>query len=551
MSVLSVFDGSARALEIARVVTRYEWSFLSQLLNRGDAAETRLPQPQVLCQILIELGPVYVKLGQLLSTRPDLLAKDYIDALSSLQADVPVEPWAQIEPLMREALGPEVDQAFGQFEREPIAAGSIGQVYRASLHDNTPVAVKVLRPGIEQLVQEDGRLPRKIASLASATALGASYDLEGLADQVLQAIGRELDFRVEAGNTLKLQGILGRSKFVPNGSLKVPNVVPALSSQRVLVLEWIDGHNILGEEAKEALTQHGSSVDAATKALLGAFVEQYFVEGFFHADPHPGNLKVDGDGVITLPDEGMVGMFDPRSRTTLLDLVLALINQDGARATDLLVQLAPPPAGVKVDRRQLQSQLQQLIASSFSKPLQELNFAIFLAELLQLANKVGLRVPGTIGLFVKSVTNLEGVGGSLNPNFSFTAEMQPLVGQLLSDSMLLPKERMMQFGLDLRSFSIDAPRQLSQLLRRFSSDELVFSLQLEGLEALRTSLERLSQRVSLAILVASLLLSATLMASLAQQELLRTVSEGLFISATLFGLWLIVSLLRSGRSGRT
>ena len=138
-----------------------------------------------------------------------------------------------------------------------------------------------------------------------------------------------------------------------------------------------------------------------------------------------------------------------------------------------------------------------------------------------------------------------------NPNFSFTAEMQPLVGQLLSDSMLLPKERMMQFGLDLRSFSIDAPRQLSQLLRRFSSDELVFSLQLEGLEALRTSLERLSQRVSLAILVASLLLSATLMASLAQQELLRTVSEGLFISATLFGLWLIVSLLRSGRSGRT
>jgi predicted unusual protein kinase regulating ubiquinone biosynthesis (AarF/ABC1/UbiB family) len=192
--------------------------------------------------------------------------------------------------------------------------------------------------------------------LASATALGASYDLEGLADQVLQAIGRELDFRVEAGNTLKLQGILGRSKFVPNGSLKVPNVVPALSSQRVLVLEWIDGHNILGEEAKAALTQHGSNIDAATKALLGAFVEQYFMEGFFHADPHPGNLKVDGDGVITLLDEGMVGMFDPRSRTTLLDLVLALINQDGARATDLLVQLAPPPAGVKVDRRQLQSQ---------------------------------------------------------------------------------------------------------------------------------------------------------------------------------------------------
>ena len=159
MSVLSVFDGSARALEIARVVTRYEWSFLSQLLNRGDAAETRLPQPQVLCQILIELGPVYVKLGQLLSTRPDLLAKDYIDALSSLQADVPAEPWEQIEPLMREALGQEVDQAFGHFEREPIAAGSIGQVYRANLHDNTPVAVCLLYTSPSPRDQRGSRMP--------------------------------------------------------------------------------------------------------------------------------------------------------------------------------------------------------------------------------------------------------------------------------------------------------------------------------------------------------------------------------------------------------
>ena len=546
MSVLSVFDGSARAVEIVRIASRHEWSFLSQLLRRGDAAETRLPLPSVLCNILTELGPVYVKLGQLLSTRHDLLSEDYIAALSELQANVPPAGWDEVRSQMEQELGCTVEQAFGSFADTPIAAGSVGQVYRASLADGMTVAVKVLRPGIESQVAEDGRLLRKIAALAAATVLGSQYDFVGLADQVLDALGRELDFRIEAQNTLRFQRCLQNSNFVPKGRLRLPQVVKNLSGQRVLVLEWIDGEPILSSAAQQAL-EGGPGIPSTTTALLGAFVGQYFVEGFFHADPHPGNLKVQADGNVILLDAGMVGLFDPRTRSNLLDLVLALINQDGARATDLLEQIAPPSRGVKLDRQQLQRQLDQLIASSFSKPLEELNFALFLAELLQLANRTGLRVPGTLGLFVKSVTNLEGVGCALNPAFSFTGEMQPLVAKLLARSVMLPQERLMQFGLDLRNLSIDAPRQLSQLLRRFSSDELIFSLQLDGLESLRSTLDRLSQRVSLAILVAALLLSATLTASLAQQELLRNVSEGLFIGATLFGLWLIVSLLRSSR----
>ena len=546
MSVLSVFDGSSRALEIVRIVSRHEWSFLSQLLNRGDASETRLPLPSVLCNILTELGPVYVKLGQLLSTRPDLLGEDYIEALSQLQADVPAVPWEQLRPQLEQELGCSVDEAFSTFVDTPIAAGSVGQVYKAALPELGAVAVKVLRPGIAAQVEEDGRLLRKIAALAAATSLGSLYDFVGLADQVLEALVRELDFRIEASNTLRLQRSLEGSSFVPDGQIRLPHVVQQLSSRSVLVLEWIEGASILSPEAREAL-EAGPGLVATTTALLGAFVEQYFVEGFFHADPHPGNLKVLADGRVILLDAGMVGLFDPRTRSNLLDLVLALINQDGARATDVLEQIAPPARGVKVDRQHLQRQLDQLIAKSFSKPLEELNFALFLAALLQLANRSGLRVPGTLGLFVKSVTNLEGVGNSLNPAFSFTGEMQPLVAQLLARAVMLPQERLMQFGLDLRNLTIDSPRQLSQLLRRFSSDELVFAIQLEGLEAVRSSLERLSQRISLAILVASLLLSATVMATLAQQPLLRDVSEGLFVGATLFGLWLIVSLLRSSR----
>ncbi len=378
----------------------------------------------------------------------------------------------------------------------------------------------------------------------------------GLADQVLDALNREMDFRIEAANTVRLQSVLERSSFLKQGMIKVPGVTQDLSSRRVLVLEWIEGVSILSEGAREALVhgqgqggqgQGSQGIQEANRALLGAFVEQYFVEGFFHADPHPGNLKVDGDGVITLLDEGMVGRFDPRTRTTLLDLVLALINQDAARATDLLVQLAPPATGVRVDRPSLQRDLEQLIAMNFSKPLRELNFALFLGELLQLANRVGLRVPGTLGLFVKSVTNLEGIGCALDSEFSFTGEMEPLVAQLLARSLLLPGEKTMQFGLDLGNLALDAPRQFSLLLRRFSGDDLVFSLELDGLDQLRSTVDRLSRRLSLSILIAALLLSATVMTTSSEKPLLQDISEGLFIAATLFGLWLIQSLLRSSR----
>ena len=423
-------------------------------------------------------------------------------------------------------------------------------MYKAALLDGTTVAVKVLRPGIEAQVSEDGSLLRQLANLAASTSLGASYDLVGLADQVLDALGRELDFRIEAANTLRLQDILRKSSFVRDGMLKVPGISRDLSSRRMLVLEWVCGESVLNDAARAALS-HGKTqgIKEANRALLGAFVEQYFVEGFFHADPHPGNLKVDDAGVITLLDEGMVGSFDPATRNTLLDLVLALINQDAARATDLLVLLAPPAPGVRVNRVQLQRQLQQLIAVNFSKPLQELNFALFLSDLLQLANQVGLRVPGTLGLFVKSVTNLEGVACSLDPDFSFTGEMEPLVARLLARSLLLPGERAMRFGLDLRNLALDAPRQLSQLLRRVSGDELVFALQLEGLDELRSTVDRLSRRLSLSILIAALLLSATVMTTSSDKALLQNISEGLFIAASLFGLWLIQSLLRSSRSG--
>lgn len=539
-----MLSASARALEIVGVVSTHEWAYLQSLLTARFREQPSLPAPEVLCSILVDLGPVFVKVGQLLSTRPDLLPQPYIDALVRLQSDVPAVPWERIEPLLLQQLGRPVAEAFRHFPPEPVAAGSIGQVYRAELSDGTPVAVKVLRPGIEKQVQEDGQLIQELAALAARSGLASRYDLPGLADQLLQTLEGEIDFRVEASNSQRLQRVLARSTFVRDGSLQVPRVFDQLSGRRVLVLGWQEGAPILSEAGRAALG--GSGLAEATRTLLGAFVEQFFVEGFFDADPHPGNLMVAPDGTITLIDLGMVGSFDPRTRQLVLDLLLALISEDAARATDVLVKLAPPRQGF-ADRRQLRRQLDQLIRSNFSRPLSQLNFALFLGELLQMATRNGLRVPGNLGLFVKAVTNLEGVGRSLNPGFCFTEAMKPLVSELMGRALMVPEQRLMQLGLDLRSLALESPRQLSGLLERFSRDELVFTVQLQDLARLLKNIDVLSRRIALAILVASLLLSATVMATQSDLRLLRLLSQGLFIAANVLGLWLVVSLLRQGR----
>lgn len=545
-----MLSGSSRAIEIVKVVSQHQWDYLLGLLSAqlGAAADTKpsLPAPEVLCRMLAELGPVFVKVGQLLSTRPDLLPDPYVHALARLQSDVPPAPWSQVEARLLEQWQRPPGEVFASFDTTPVAAGSIGQVHRAELADGRSVAVKVLRPGIERQVEEDGQLLRQIAALAAQTPLGSSYDLPGLAAQLVASLEGEIDFRREAGNTERLAEVLKRSSFVGDGRLRVPGLFRDLSGPAVLVLEWLAGDPILSPEGRFALEQRAGGVEAATDALLGAFVEQFFVEGFFDADPHPGNLMVARDGTITILDLGMVGSFDPRTRTLVLDLVLALLNEDPARATDLLVQLAPPKAS-SADRRGLRRQLDQLIRANFAKPLRQLNFAHFLADLLQIASNSGLLVPGNLGLFVKAITNLEGVARALTPEFNFSEAMKPLVSRLMARALLLPQQRVMQFGLDLRSLLLESPRQLSGLLQRFSGDELVFAFQLQGLDRLLANLDVLSRRIALAILVAALLMSATVMATQSELQLLRQVSQGLFVAANVLGVWLVVSLMRSGR----
>ncbi len=280
----SIVQASARQREILEVVLRNGWDYMRRLLTGGKADAPSLPPPAVLLNILIELGPVYIKLGQLLSTRPDLLPSAYIDALTSLQAQVPPVAWSEVEILIRQQLRGSFEDTFAQFEQVPVAAGSIAQTHKATLADGRSVAVKVQRPGIAAVVEQDIGLIQWLAELVSLTDWGEAEDLVALADEFGNALRSELDFVTEANYTDQLRRNLSQSSWYDPKQVVVPEIVWDLTTPKLLVMEWLDGVPVLTADFTtrgDAKTQQ----QAVATLLTRVFFQQICIDGFFTPTP--------------------------------------------------------------------------------------------------------------------------------------------------------------------------------------------------------------------------------------------------------------------------
>ncbi|MEM8614898.1 MAG: AarF/UbiB family protein, partial [Cyanobacteria bacterium P01_H01_bin.105] len=403
----------SRQGEIVEVFLRHGWDSMRRLLVSKASEEPDIPPPAVLRNILTDLGPVYIKFGQLLSTRPDLLPPSYIEALSALQSTVPPVDAVAIRMFLREQLDP--DQVFAEVEYSAIASGSIGQVHRAVLKNGQPVALKIQRPGIELQVRRDMALIRDIAKLVSSTQFGQRYNVVALADEFSSALKAELDFTTEAAYTDQLRQNLAKSQWVAANQIAIPEIIWPLTQPKVLVMQWLDGQPILSA----ALGGYGVTAEnrnALSQLLFRSFFQQYFIDGFFHADPHPGNLFYLSDGRLALLDCGMMGRLDPRTRTTLTEMVLAIISADAQRCAQLTLQLAEPLQDV--DLAKLEFDYSRLLARYYGLSLQNLNTAAAFAEILEAGTRNHLRWPANIGLFTKSLANLEGVARQFNPQIN-------------------------------------------------------------------------------------------------------------------------------------
>ncbi len=539
-----------RQREIIEVLFRNGWDYMRRLITLGKADEPQLPPPAVLKNILVDLGPVYIKLGQLLSTRPDLLSASYIDELSTLQDDVPPVPWADVEILIRKQLKGPLEESFATINPVPVAAGSIAQTHKATLASGEEVAMKVQRPGIALIVDQDIALIQGIAELVARTDFGQVNDIKAIADEFCTALQAELDFTREAGFTDQLRRNLSEGTWFDPKDIVIAKIFWELTSPKLMVMEWLDGAPILSatipsENNKD--TDGETERQRVTSLLFAVFCQQLYVDGFFHADPHPGNIFYLNDGRVALLDCGMVGRLDPRTQQILIEMLLAIVDLDAPRCAQLTLQLSGSSQAVDMSR--LEGDFDRMLRKYFNLSLAQLNFSEIVYEVFQVARNNNIRLPSNMGLYAKTIANLEGLARGFNPEINFLEEIKPFLTdlfrkQLVGDS---PVRSLLRTALDLKSLSLQFPRQIEYLLEKVTTETLQWNLTVKGLDGLRRTTDDAANRLSFSVLVGSLIMGAAIISTNAQTAQLSLISNILFAAASLLGLWLIFSILRSGR----
>lgn len=501
-----------RQREILGVISRYGWDYMTAAVQgrpEDPGQAPRLPLPRVLKEILIDLGPTFIKLGQLLSTRPDLLPPEYIQELTDLQANVPAVPWEIIEQSIRSEFSEPIDSIFAEFNPVPVAAGSLAQIYRARLQTGERVAIKVQRPDIEGVVESDIRILRGIAEwLSRQSSWGKYYDAEALAEEFAVSLRAELDFNQEGKNTESLRASLAGSPWFESGRVIVPRVFWRYTSRRILILEWIDGLPILTHPLPE---------DAPELAALvvRAFFQQIYVDGFFHADPHPGNLfrwqQTEGSSLnIALLDCGMIGTLDPRTQQILTEQLLAIVQEDPQRFAQLTLDLGQVVDNVNFAR--LQGEFDRLLRQYYNRSLTQINFGALLYDMLRILRENGIRLPGNIGLYVKALANLEGVARALDPEFNLVETVKPLITELFRRRLFgtAPLQELLRTALDFRGLLLNLPRRFDLLMQRVTAETFLLRVQVIGIEPVQAGLVDASRRISLSILAGALVLAGAL-----------------------------------------
>ncbi len=480
-----------------------------------------------------DLGPTFVKLGQVLSTRPDVLPEAYTTELASLRDDVRPFPFAEVESILTEEYGRPPALVFASLDPVPVASASISQVHRAVLHDGRQVALKVRRPGIEKVVQADLDILKNLAQLAERRLpFLVAYAPVTLAREFERTLKREIDFNVERRTMERC-----RAQFARDPTAHIPFVVAEYSNARVLAMEFIGG---VGVDDLEGIRRMG--VEPSVAAVRGAriLLTQIFEYGFFHADPHPGNLRVLSGGVIAPLDYGMFGQLDAMTRERIADLLSGLLSQDTDRVIRALDALEI--RGEHVDARALCRDVSELVASYSDLTLDTIDLGILLRELIAFIRTHHLRIPPDLVLLIRSLVTIEGVGRTLDPHFDIASELYPYIRSLTLKRFgpWRVVANTIRTAEDLQRIATLLPDVLGQSLESIKRGELTVHFDLQHFDGLVRQITRASNLLAAAIVVAGLLIGS----SIVLRQGPASLAYGGFILALLIGLGLAWTMVR-------
>jgi ubiquinone biosynthesis protein len=510
--------------------------------KRSDRFE-KLTRPQRLRMAFEELGPTYIKLGQVLSTRPDLVPADVVSELAKLQDEVPPFPFPDVKAVVEAEFGAPAEELFDELEEQPLASASIGQVHKACLKDGEAVAVKFQRPDIQKVIEVDLEIMLHLATLAERHI--KEFEIHRpvkIVEEFARTLEKEIDYRIEATNMERIA-----RQFLDIPHVYIPVVFREFTTSRVLTTELIDGIKISKIQKLEAA---GLDKKVLADRLVGLVLKQAFDHGFFHADPHPGNIFVLADNVICLVDFGMMGLVDRATREEFIDLIDSLIHQHEVKTAQVLLNLTDWDE--QPDIRALEREVADFMGRHLYKPLKDMEIGKLLQDLIELTIRFRLRIPPDIFLMIKALSAVESVGRTLDPEFDLIAHAAPFIKrvklerfapQRISSDVFDMMSRLLQF---LQQF----PKDLMDLAGMIREQRLGFQLEHKGLETILATQDQTSNRMSFAIIIAALIIGSALIVISEIPPLVFGISLiGIigYLVAAIMGMWLLVAIIKKGR----
>lgn len=553
---LSAARDLGRMQDIASVLIRYGFGDVVQRIGMAGALEragkvlhwkegeelAQLKPPARLRRVLEELGPTYVKLGQVLATRVDLFGPEWLKEFSKLQDRAPAVSWEEIEAQLTDDLGALPEEVFEKVEREPLAAASLAQVHRAWLDDGTVVILKVRRPGIRPVVEADLRLLRRLADIVESEATDLRhYRPRLLVRQFSRSLRRELDFAAECRNAERIADSLDAES-----GIVVPGIYWQWSGERLTVQDYLEG--IPGRDL-EALDEAGLDrheiACRGTRTILTMILEH----GFFHADPHPGNVLYLPGNRIGLLDFGMVGRLSEERRHEVAELLHGLVSRDADVAARILTDWSEDG---QVREKRLEEDIAEFIDHYHGVPLDQLDLSAMIGEMTSVLRHHQLVLPADLVLMIKAFITLEGMGRSLDPGFDMAGESAPIIEEVIRrhySPANVARRMQKSLGATMKLLG-GLPADVSRLLRAARRGRIEVHVDINSLREVGSRLDRAASRLTLGVVTAALIIGSAIVLNVqGEREAFGLPLFGLlgFIGAALGGVWLLISIWRSGR----